>query len=92
MVFKTDVTSHVIRHSVATWTRTQGEDFHKIAKMLGHGDSKTSELTYTHADNSTYLRGAVDVIDAEFAALPASSTDRVATGAKLSRSGQNSKE
>ncbi len=92
MVFKTDVTPHVIRHSVATWMRTRGEDFHKIAQMLGHADSKTSELTYTHTDASTYLRGAVDVIDAEFAALPASNSNGTQNAANVSQSGQNGKE
>ena len=92
MVFKTDVTPHVIRHSVATWMRTRGDDFHKIAQMLGHTDSKTSELIYTHTDASTYLRGTVDVIDAEFAALPASKANGTLSGTKLSRSGQNGKQ
>ncbi len=72
--------------------KTGGEDFHKIAQLLGHADSRTTELTYTHADASDYLRGAVDVIDAEFAALPASGANGVLKGGKLSRSGQNSKE
>lgn len=60
------VTPHTIRHSIVTWCRERGADFHQIAQLVGHGDSKTSELTYTHTDPLTYLRSTVDIIDAEF--------------------------
>lgn len=61
-----DITPHTIRHSIVTWAKERGSDFHQIAQLVGHGDSKTSELTYTHTDPLTYLRKTVDIIDAEF--------------------------
>ncbi len=65
------VTPHTIRHSVATWAKERGDDFHKIASLLGHGDSRTSEIHYTHVDPVRYLTTTVEAIDAEFDALSA---------------------
>ena len=42
------ISPHTLRHAVATWSKERGDDFHKIASLLGHSDSKTPELHYTH--------------------------------------------
>lgn len=61
-----DITPHALRHSVSTWLKEKGVDMEKRAQLLGHADSKTTDLHYSHADSATYLSGAVEVIDIEF--------------------------
>jgi integrase len=41
------VTAHVFRHSVASWLAQDGIDLRKIAEMLGHADSRTTERIYS---------------------------------------------
>lgn len=60
------LTPHVIRHSVATWARHHGREYEEIAKLLGHEDSRTTELVYTHVDAAKVLLPTVTAIDAEF--------------------------
>jgi integrase len=85
-----DVTPHTIRHSIITWAREKGHDFHAIASLVGHGDSKTTELNYTHVDPIRYTKSVVDAIDAEFSEV-ASTPDRDRLP-KLSRPGQSGPE
>ena len=66
-----NVTPHILRHSLATWMREAGADWHKISTLLGQSDSKTPELFYTHVDPTTYVGGHVLQIEADVAALPA---------------------
>lgn len=65
------VTPHILRHSVATWMREAGADWHRISTLLGQSDSKTPELFYTHVDPVGYVGGHVLQIESEVAPLPA---------------------
>lgn len=65
------VTPHTLRHSVASWTRDAGIELQRIAVLLGHQDSKTTELIYSHPDPTKFIAAAVEVIDAEFSPVPA---------------------
>ena len=56
-------TPHTLRHSVSTWLKERGVDLEKRAQLLGHADSKTTDLNYSHADAATYLTDAVDMLD-----------------------------
>lgn len=67
--FKPDVTPHTIRHSVSTWLRENGVKVEDRAQLLGHADTKTTELVYTHA-GSDVLKPAVSIIDGAITALP----------------------
>lgn len=58
------VTPHTIRHSIATMARSHGSDIKQLAHLLGHRDSRTTELVYSHLDE-TYSEGVVGIIDAE---------------------------
>lgn len=59
----TDVTPHVLRHTSASWMVQRGVSFHKVAKYIGHKDSRTTEQIYAHhapdylADAKTALDG-----------------------------------
>jgi integrase len=68
-VFKPDVSPHTIRHSVSTWLRERGVRVEDRAQLLGHADTKTTELNYTHA-GSDVLKPAVEIIDGAIGALP----------------------
>ena len=68
-VFKPNVTPHTIRHSVSTWLREHGVRVEDRAQLLGHADTKTTELVYTHA-GSDVLKPAVEIIDGAITALP----------------------
>lgn len=81
------VTPHTIRHSIITWAKEKGHDFHAIASLVGHSDSKTTELTYTHVDPVRYTKSVVDAIDAEFdEVVPTPDRDKLTD---LSRLGQH---
>ena len=54
-----DVTPHTVRHSVATWARERGVELGRIARLLGHRDSRTTETIYSHPDAGAYLGEAV---------------------------------
>jgi integrase len=64
------VTPHTLRHTVATWIKERGFQTSDAAKLLGHADSRTTELVYTHTDAGRTLRPVVDVMDAELVAKP----------------------
>jgi integrase len=64
-----DVTPHTLRHSVATWLKERGVDLELRAQMLGHADTRTTDVVYSHAD-ATYLAPAVEIINTDLAALP----------------------
>ena len=61
-VFKTDVTPHTIRHTVASWAHGKVQTAFTAA-LLGHSDEATTRNVYTHPDAET-TRPAVDVVDA----------------------------
>lgn len=44
----TDVTPHVLRHTAASWMVQRGVSFAKVARYLGHSDSRTTEQVYAH--------------------------------------------
>ena len=44
----TDVTPHVLRHTAASWMVQRGVSFAKVARYLGHSDSRTTEQIYAH--------------------------------------------
>lgn len=58
-----DVTPHTVRHSVASWARERGVELGRIAQLLGHRDSKTTEMIYSHPDAGVYLGKVVEVIE-----------------------------
>lgn len=44
----TDVTPHILRHTAASWMVQRGVSFAKVARYLGHSDSRTTEQVYAH--------------------------------------------
>ena len=68
-VFRTDVTPHTIRHTVASWADDADVDLKGIAQMLGHADERTTRLIYIHA-KAEKTAAAVNLIDATLTALP----------------------
>lgn len=69
MKFVTDITPHVIRHTVATWLDAQSIETKRAAQLLGHADEETTRKIYTHASHEM-LSDAVEALDAAFAPLP----------------------
>jgi integrase len=67
--FVTDITPHVIRHTVATWLDAQSIETKRAAQLLGHSDEETTRKIYTHASHEM-LSEAVEALDAAFAPLP----------------------
>ncbi len=57
-----NITSHVLRHSVATWLADESIDMRQIQKMLGHDNIKTTERVYAKYRRG-YLTSAANVID-----------------------------
>lgn len=68
-IWKTDVTPHVIRHTVLTWLDEAGFESKRRAQLAGHGDERTTDLVYTHAD-PTVLQEAVELLDERLLAKP----------------------
>lgn len=75
-----DITPHTIRHSVSTWLKEKGVALERRAQLLGHTDTRTTDIVYSHAD-ATYLGPAVDLLDSELAALPQKYQGRVVASA-----------
>jgi integrase len=67
-VFKTDITPHTIRHTVATWLDEKSVETKRTSQLLGHGNIETTKL-YTHS-SAEVLRPVVEFLDAAFAPLP----------------------
>jgi len=67
--FSTDITPHVIRHTVNTWLREARIDPEDRALMLGQADVEINKQVYTHA-SAKVLTGAVGIIDESLAAIP----------------------
>ena len=44
----TDVTPHVLRHTAASWMVHKGVSFERVAKYIGHKNSRTTEQVYAH--------------------------------------------
>lgn len=65
------VTPHTLRHTVATWATERGVALQQIAQLLGHADSRTTELVYSHPSAERFLRKVVDAIDADLAGTSA---------------------
>jgi integrase len=59
------VTAHVFRHSVASWLAQDGVPMGKIAEMLGHADSRTTERVYSRF-TPDFLRDAAQALEIEF--------------------------
>lgn len=53
------VTPHTLRHTAASWMAQKGVSFAKIARYLGHSDSRTTERIYAH-HAPDYLKDAAD--------------------------------
>ena len=68
-IFKTDVTPHTIRHTVATWLDEMSIATSRTAQLLGHEDEETTKRHYTHASVEV-LRPVVEALDNAFAPLP----------------------
>lgn len=56
------VTAHVFRHSVASWMAQDGVPMGKIAEMLGHADSRTTEKIYSRF-TPDFLRDAAAALE-----------------------------
>lgn len=56
------VTAHVFRHSAACWMAQDGVDLRKIAEMLGHADSRTTEKIYSRF-TPDFLRDAAEALE-----------------------------
>ena len=78
-VFETDVTPHVIRHTVVTWLDERNVASKRTAQLVGHADERTTKRVYTHAAVEV-LREAVDVLDEPFAPLPRIALTEVNSG------------
>lgn len=70
----TDVTPHVLRHSVNSWLQEGGIDAERRAYMLGQRDVRTNQLVYSHGRPDRMLTHVVSVIDAELARPATSNT------------------
>jgi len=57
-----NVTPHTLRHSVATWLKECGIDLERRAQLLGHTDTRTTDVVYSHAD-AAILADAVRLIE-----------------------------
>lgn len=68
-LFRTDVTPHTVRHTVATWLDEKAIATKRTAQLLGHDDEMTTKKHYTHASVEV-LRSVVDALDDAFAPLP----------------------
>lgn len=62
-----DVTPHILRHSVNTWLQENGVDAERRAKLLGQRDVRTNQLVYSHGSPARMLTEAVGLIDTEMA-------------------------
>lgn len=56
------VSPHTLRHTAASWMAQKGVPFPKIARYLGHRNSRTTEEIYAH-HAPDYLRDAADSYD-----------------------------
>ena len=56
------VTAHVFRHSAASWMAQNGVNLGKIAEMLGHADSRTTERVYKRF-TPDFLRDAANALE-----------------------------
>jgi len=68
-LFRTDVTPHTIRHTVATWLDERAIATTRTAQLLGHEDEMTTKKHYTHASVEV-LRPVVEALDDMFTPLP----------------------
>ncbi|MEM9029171.1 MAG: tyrosine-type recombinase/integrase [Pseudomonadota bacterium] len=66
------VKPHTIQHPITTLARNRGAEVQHVAHLLGHRDSKTTELIYSHLD-AEFSAGVVELIEHEV-----HSTERVA--------------
>lgn len=76
-----EYTPHTLRHSVVTWAIEGGSDYHHCARLVGHADSRTTELVYDHS-SAELARPIVDRIESRFAALPANEVVQRKKGVK----------
>lgn len=56
------VTPHVLRHTAATWAAMAGQPMEKIARMLGHTDSRITEQVYAK-HSPDYLRSTTESLE-----------------------------
>lgn len=74
MVWTTDVTPHVGRHTVLTWLAEGKIDDKRRAQLAGHKDEHTTRQVYTHLDASV-LREAVELLEERLLAKPEITSD-----------------
>lgn len=81
MVFETDVTPHVIRHTVLTWLDQEGIATPRRSQLAGHKDEHTTKLVYTHTSPEV-LNEAVELLDERLHAPPAITAEEAVDGAR----------
>jgi integrase len=69
------VTAHVFRHSAASWMAQNGVNLGKIAEMLGHADSRTTERVYKRF-TPDFLRDAADALELDLLSTEISGATR----------------
>jgi integrase len=57
-----DVSPHTLRHTAASWMVQRGVPFPRVARYLGHKDSRVTERVYAH-HAPDYLKEAADAFD-----------------------------
>lgn len=84
LVFVTDITPHVMRHTVNTWLREGSIGAEDRAQMLGQLDVEVNKREYTHASHKV-LTGAVQLIETTVGAVPQKGEDARVAPAKKPR-------
>lgn len=64
-----DITPHTLRHTVSTWLKEKGVGLEYRSQLLGHADSRTTDIGYSHAQPA-YLTETVEILDALLPQIP----------------------
>lgn len=87
-----DITPHTLRHTVSTWLKEKGVGLEYRAQLLGHSDSRMTDIGYSHA-KPAYLSTTVEILDAALPQIPVSGRvagrRRKADSTSLVPTGQN---
>lgn len=56
------ISPHTLRHTVSTWLKVDGVGLELRAQLLGHADSRTTDIVYSHA-GAEILKPAIESLD-----------------------------